>query len=255
MARNVYAWPPVDAVGTMWSVSQPINRSRNFFTGFDLTSSAERKRKVAMIEVPGIGSLAGTMNGGYCEVLKDLLAGGEHLVRLNSMPVNWYFDEDVSRRTDSPTALNWTSGGTTLNWTSGGVTLNWGTGGNVLPGTLGSSGGWPFVQISGLPPGALIARPGEYVTGYNTNGTDPTTAKVLRPAYANSAGFATIYLMTALDYAEHVSINSLESAVFQIDGDLPSATQPVDGNWSYTWPFREVFSDEVGGFTEIDPWT
>ena len=259
MARNVYAWPPVDAIATMWSIRQPVNRSRSFFTGADISSSAERKRRVASVLVPGIGDLGGTMNGGYCEVLKDLLEGGKNLVRLNSMPVNWYFDADTYFvKTANPEVVTWTDGGVDLDWTDGGVDTVWLTSQN-REAVKGTSGDFFTLTISGLPANQLVARPGEYVKGFSVSdlstGGSGTTAKVLRPAITNSSGVAVIYTMTELTDVFHVELNATDSFVFMIDGELPIGVQPVDANWSYQWVFREVFSDEVGGFREINPWT
>lgn len=260
MARNVYAWPPVDAVGTMWTVTQPINRSQSFFTGADVSSSAERKRYMATVEVPAIGDLAGNMNAGYCEVLKDLLEGGKNLVRLNSMPVNWYFDDDSSNNIAAPSVVTWeeTTGGTSVTWdeTTGGTDVIWLTSAR-LQGVKSTANGFHTVRVEGLPANTLIVRPGEYVRGYASDGLDGdgSFAKVLRPAYSDASGGCTIYLTSELADAFHVELNSKKSAVFMVEGELPISVQPVDGNWSYVWNFREVFSDEVGGFTEIDPWT
>lgn len=258
MARNVYAWPPVDAIATMWSISQPVNRSQSFFTGADISSSAERKRKIASVEVPGIGDLGGSMNGGYCEVLKELLEGGKNLVRLKSMPVNWYFDKEViSDFATKPSSLNWTDGGVDVNWTDGGIETLWISNRN-LQGVKGLSGGFHTVTVNGLPPETLISRPGEYIRGYasgDLTSGDGTVAKVLKPAYSNASGEVTIFLMSELTDVFHVELDATNSSVFRIDGDLPIGVQPVNGNWSYQWAFREVFADEVDGFMEIDPWT
>lgn len=256
MARNVYAWPPVDAIATMWSISQPVNRSMSFFTGADISSSAERKRKIASIEVPGIGDLGGSMNGGYCEVLKELLEGGKNLVRVKSMPVNWYFDETVIEGyAMKPSIVDWTKAGTDVDWTKAGTDMVWLSSARLL-GTKGFSNGFHTVTLTGLPANVLIARPGEYVKGYAIDGLegDGSTAKVLKPSYSNSSGVAVVTLMSELSDVFHVELNATESSVFMIDGDLPIGVQPVNGNWSYPWAFREVFADEVGGFTEIDPW-
>lgn len=257
MARDVYKWPPVDAIGTMWTVSQPINQSRSFFTGADYTSSAERKRHVAQVIVPGIGDLASSMCAGYCEVLKDLLAGGQHFVRLQSMPVNWYFDQVDPWGKPNPIPINWTKTNNAVAWTKSNGPAVW-LSNEALSGTKGvSDEGWHTVTVTGVAPNALVARPAEYVRGFALDGLSGTgtIAKVLRPAYSDASGVAVIYLMSELADTYHVELNAKLDLVFRIDGDLPSAVQPVDGNWSYQWDFREVFSDEVeGGFNEVDPW-
>ena len=258
MARNVYAWPPVDAVAHMWTVDQPLNISRSLITGKDYTSTSGRERLMAHISVPGIGTT--TMNGGYCEALKRYLEGGKNLVRINSMPVNWYFDQVTINDVGLPVSVDWLDdgGGVTTNWLDdgGGTTVKWATS-KILPGVIGTDGSLDTVTIGNLPANTLIARPGEYIRGLSRTDLsgDGSLAMVIRPAYSDGNGDCTIYLMEALTVAEHILFNASKSAVFRVDGDLPSAVQPVDGNWSYGWNFREVFSDEVGGFTEINPWT
>jgi hypothetical protein len=255
MARNVYKWPPVHTVATMWTVQQPIHRSRSFVTGYSLTSSAQRERLMAKFEVPGIGN--DNLGGGYCEVLKKLLAGGQHLIRVNAVPVNWYFEQLTPRDFERSVKVEWDDGaGTEVTWEEPPTETVW-LSGSFVPGTIGTDGSWDIVTLTGLPPNTLIARPGEYVTGRALAGLDAdgSTAMVMRPATSDASGSVTIYLMSALTVAEHVEINARPSYVFEVDGPLPSATQPLDGNWSYVWPLRQVFEDEVGAFTEIDPWT
>ena len=60
--------------------------------------------------------------------------------------------------------------------------------------------------------------------------------------------------MQPLPFSGRVNIGTVVSAVFEVT-EMPSPRQPVRGNWFYTWKFREVFEDEVGGFVELDPWT
>jgi len=50
-----------------------------------------------------------------------------------------------------------------------------------------------------------------------------------------------------------ISIGAAENAVFRAD-EMPRAVQPLGQNWTYQWRFREIFSDEVGGFVEVNPW-
>lgn len=211
----------------------------------------------ALVRVPGLGGPEGDFNAGYCEVLKELLEGGENLVRLAAQPVNWYFNEfkDASFRRTS--ALLWKTGITDLEWTTGGTELLW-MYGEVLSGNTGTLDGIDFVTVTGLPASTLIAKPGEYVTGRLLS--DPhgvgSTAMVLKPAYSNGAGTARIFLLSALAYDELIEINAKPSMVFQVPDDLPEAVQPLDGNWEYEWVFRQVFSDEVGGFNEVpDIWS
>lgn len=248
MARSVYKWPPVDAVATMWSTRQPVNRSQSFFTGASITSSAERKRKVAHVEVPGIGDLGGSINAGYCEVLKEFLEGGKNLVRLTSMPVNWFFEYQKAGD-----RVNYDFENTLRNVRQSPDRDYFWVSERKFNVTLGTDGSWAIATVSGLPPNTIVARPGEIVTSFSsTNETSST--KVVRPAKSDTSGVAIVYLLEALAYDHLIQLNSTESAVFEVDGALPEAIQPYEGNWSYQWDFRQVFPDEVGGFIEVDPW-
>ncbi len=53
-----------------------------------------------------------------------------------------------------------------------------------------------------------------------------------------------------------INLAGQDEAVFRVDGALPRTMQTISGDWSYSWSFRDVFADEVGGFVERpNTWT
>lgn len=257
MPVPVYAWPPVPAIGTEWSVVAPISESVSLITGKRFTSAAQPSRRVAQMVVGALGRgpiYDGRMGAGYVEVLKRLLAGGANLVRLNSYPINWFLDQEKDAAVRQSLDLTWRDGSVPLDWTMPSTELLW-YDGTILTGTLTTSLGFPSVTVTGLPPSRLVARPGEYVTAFqNEDDAVGSTRQVMAPAYSNAGGSATIRLMSALAYGGRVNIGTSESAVFRVVGELPRAVSSMLSDWSYAWQFEEVFSAEVGGFTEVTNW-
>lgn len=252
MAVTVYAWPPVGAVGTEWTVEAPVSVTASALTGADYTSRALRRRRVASLRVNALTSV--TRSGaGYMEVLKDLLDGGANLVRLVSYPVNRHYD-DTLMRSWRPTRLGWTSTGSQLYWGTGDAPLDWYV--NLpLPAVPGTEAGWPVLVVSGLPAAQLVVRAGEFLTVTGAAGATETV-RAMRDTWADEAGVARVRLMAAASLSGEVMIGTAETAVFRPAMPLPRSVQPVDGNWSYDWEFSEVFADEVsGGFFEVDPWS
>lgn len=245
---NVYAWPPVGLTGWELHVQTPISRSVGLIDGRPRTSSAQRKRRLATAVVPGIN--LDKAGAGYIEVLKELLAGGEHLVRVDALAPIWHLARGgqnlISRY------VEWTTGGVELLWTSGGVDTYWSD--NLATyGTPTTDGGWPAITVTGLPADVIVARPGELLTVKADPDTAAESARVLTVARSDSSGTATIRIMTAVTATGLVSIGETESIVFEAM-DMPRAVQPVGVDWAYTWDFREVFSDEYASWTELDPW-
>lgn len=252
MARNVYAWPPVGVTGWEWTEVAPVASSRSIISGADYTSAAGPRRKLASLNVSALGR--GRSGAGFMENLKILLAGGINLVRLNSTPVNWYLDAARLQSVRQSQPLAWQDGADPLAWQSGANPLKW-FNGRVLSATATTVSGTPALSVTGLPASQLVARPGEFVTLFNGGLSDVVgvTARVLTEAQSNASGVAVIKLMSALTGAGRVNIGTSESAVFKAES-LPRAVQGITGDWSYAWSFRQVFSDEVGGFTEVNPW-
>lgn len=260
MAVNVYAWPPVPTIGWEWDYETPIAGTPSAMTGRRYASTSKPERRVAQVAVSALGTavrgsdVLPRVGAGYTIMLKRLLQGGANLVRLNSRPINWYIDtlaqEDVRRSL----SLEWTTGGIDLGWTTPPTELLWYEG-TILTGVIGTSGAFDIVTVSGLPPLTLVARPGEYVTAFeDADDTTGSTAQVLAPAVSQADGTAIIRLFSPLAYGGRINIGVSDTAVFKVVGELPRAMQSLDSDWSYGWQFEEVFSDEVGGFTEITGW-
>lgn len=250
---NVYAWPPVGVVGSEWTEESPVQVSRSIVTGADYTSLALRKRRLATLEVSALAK--GRSGAGYMEILKRFLEG-RHAVRLNSYPINWHLDA-MNPGARASTPLFWSDGGVDLEWTDGGTELLW-YDGTLLTGTTGTdASGFSIITVSGLPVNTLVARPGEFLTAFgDEDDTTGTTAQIVNEVTSNGSGVAAIRIFTALPAMTDVRVNigTSDTGVFK-PVQIPRAVQPVGGSWTYSWQFREVFSDEVGGFTEVDPWT
>lgn len=251
---NVYAWPPVAAIGSEWSEIAPLDESYSIITGKRYASSNQPVRRVASLVATGLGP---DRNGaGYVEMLKRLLVGGESYVRLYSYPINWHLDAIRDPELRAQIQFIWTSGGSSMVWYGGGVETLWATGAVLTATALDTSGAHPVITVTGLPVSRLVARPGEFLTVFA--GDDDlvgSTAQVLAPAFSNASGVADIRLFSAPSNSTgRVNIGQPDTGVFKAVGALPRAVQTVGGNWSYSWSFEEVFADEVGGFVEDLTW-
>jgi len=242
----IYAFPPVASVASLWTETAPVRVSRSAVDGKRYVSSAGPRRRKAMVMV---SALARARDGaGYSESLKRFLDGGMNLVRLNSPAVNWHL-ETLPLAT---APLGWTVGGEPLAWTSGGAPLYWYTG-PVLAGTATTLGDYAAISLSGLTPGQLVCRAFDVIRSYSADASATATARAVRTVYANGSGVAVIPLHESLA-AGIVSIGDQESAVFEVDGDLPESAQPLGQNWFYEWRFREVLASEHAGMSEVNPW-
>lgn len=244
---NVYAWPPVGLTGWELTQSDPVSKSTGFFDDREYVSSRGRSRRLARAIVTGLGARGNA--GGYVENLKRLLAGGEHLVRIEALSSVWF------RRGNSPEfmsrLLTWQAAGAELLWTAGGVDLDWGGGAYRMIGSPTTDGGWPALAVTGLPPNRLVARPGQHIV-LRTSGAVERGA-VLTEARSDAAGAATIRTFETFTLSGRVSIGEPESIMFKAL-DLPRSLQQMDSDYVYEWSFQEVFADEYSSLTELDPW-
>lgn len=250
---NVYAWPPVGVVGTEWTEEAPVQRSRSILTGKDYVSAYARKRRKVTLTVSALS--LNRSGAGYSEMLKRYLDGGIHAVRLNSYPINWWQDASVldpDRRSDY---LFWENAGQDIDWTNNDLPLYWFTG-PILVGDVTGSAGSRVLTVGGLPPNTIIARPGDFVTIYQAiTVPEGQQAQIISESKTDADGVAVIRTFEDLNLGSdvRVSIGSSATGVFRAE-KMPRAVQPLNSNWTYTWQFREIFEDEVGGFTEVDPW-
>lgn len=216
---NVYAWPPVGVVGRSWAVVQPVAGLRSALTGKDQRQSSQRARRHVALTV---SALANTVHGGgYMEMLGQLLQGGVHAVRLTSWSPNWHLDQ--------PEQYQWLSIGLTA--------------------TASTSGGMAAWRVAGLPPGYPLTRPGDRVT------VAGVVWQSVNAATADASGVAYIRVMGSPTGSGTLLLDRQETAAFRVEpGQIPTGMQAPGKGWSYSWQFREVFADEVGGFTEVNPW-
>lgn len=263
MPINVFPWPPVAAIGTEWTISQPIVRMRSGITGRTIKQASRPPRRLATVIVSSLGGRSRS-GAGYSEMLKKALQGGVHGVRLRSSPINWWLDTFCMRQSGDADSdsMSWlTPGdlGTELGWTTpndAGGDLVWITGPNefvVDPVYTPLSTGGSMINVSGFPPGRLAVRAGDYVTIHKWDGLLAfQRVQVISDAFANSSGILTIRVTPEVTIVGGglLKLAAQDEAVFEVIGDLPRAVQNVQGDWTYTWNFREIFSDEVGGFTE-----
>lgn len=258
MPINVYPWPPVGAVGAEWTEVAPVARLRSALTGRDQMQASQRNRRIATVIVSALA--AGRMGAGYSEMLKQFLAGGIHAVRLRSSPINWYLDE-LQRRGGALNAqpLDWRTGSQPLGWQTAGQPMAWYTGTVLTGGAVVSlgSGIWQY-RVEGLPADTLVARPGDFIRIFDpTDVAVSEVARVVQPARANGVGVVWFRLDRAPTISGgRVNLAGQDEGVFRVEGALPRAMQTVSGDWTYSWSFREVFADEVGGFVERpNTWT
>lgn len=258
MAINVFPWPPVGAVGAEWTLDMPVSRLRSAITGRDQMQASQRRRRIATVEVSALAN--GRMGAGYCEMLKQLLDGGIHAVRLQSSPINWWLDElrrqGLGEGGVNSYPLTWRTNGNPLAWQTDGNPLNWYSGTVVTGGVPGEFHMWGTLTVTGLPPRTLVARPGDFIRVYDmSDASIYEIARVVAAAVTDGSGSVTLKLDRVLTISNgRVNLAGQDEGVFRADS-MPRAVQPIDGDWKYTWNFREVFADEVGGFMERTPWT
>lgn len=255
MPIQVFPWPPVGALGGEWTQIAPTARLRSGLTGRDQMQASQPRRRIATVVVSALA--AGRMGAGYCETLKQILDGGIHAVRLQSSPINWWLDE-LQRQGETMNAnpLAWRAGSgpnpLAYQAGSGPNPLNWYSGIVVRGGVPVAAGAWVHLPAWGLPRNAIVGRPGDFIRIYDlADSAVSEIARLMRPAVTNSAGEVTLKLdrMPSISNGR-ISMAGQDEAVFRVEGALPRAVQPVSGDWSYTWNFREVFAEEVGGFLE-----
>ena len=246
---SVFAWPPVRLLAWELSVEAPISVSRSRLTGARYVSGRGRKRRVATAEPTGRGAYQS--GSGYVEMLKDLLAGGEHLVRMRC-PSSIWMGAALGRNLRN-CYVEVRDDGTPVYLSDGVTPVKIPLVGQ--PGTATLDGIWPAIHVTGLPPHTVVARPHELVRVLDPDGNDQMS-RVLTVAISDGEGEATIRLQNAVIADEApVSIGGTEEIVFEAV-ELPRAVQPATGGWSYLWSFREVFPDEYpDGWVEADPWS
>ena len=213
---DVIAWPPVGLSAWEPSHEDIVSVSRSLVSGKRFLSAAQPRRRVVSATVQGRGIDAA--GAGFMEMLKDFLAGGENLVRIECQSALWH--------------------------------RTWGTRGAAAEAVV--DGDWTALDCSGFAAGEIVARPHDLVT-FTTGGEDFLT-RALTVARSDGAGDALIRVRNDLSGTGTVVIGGTESIVFE-PVEIPRAVQPAKGDWAYSWSFREVFEAETDGFVEVDPWS
>lgn len=219
MPIDVYAWPPVSARGRSWRVHDPVAVTRSALSGKEVIQSSQRARRLVTLEVSGLS--AQRRAGGYMEMLGRLLQGGAHAVRLSSWSPNWHLDA-LPRAGHDWLSLSVSASATT-------------------------SAGFAAWRIEGLLPSYPLIKAGERFT------VGSAVYQAVNEVVANAEGVAIARVLEATSGTGLVTLGAQESAVFRPDS-IPEAPQAVGQDFIFKWSFREVFADEVGGFTERNPW-
>jgi hypothetical protein len=247
---KIFAWPPVGVIGHEWTEEQPVQRSRNAWTGKRSVSALGPRRRVARLDVSALAR--GGYGAGYSEALKRLLDGGVHLVRIASLPINWHLAPTPWR--NAP--VQWATDDGPLAWTASTNPVRWFTG-PAIAGTPGTdTDGFDTVTVGGLPANAIIAGPGDFLRVYPYSGSDVAegvAAQIVAPVITDGTGAAVVRLFSEVP-AGVVSFGDQDVGVFEAV-DMPRAMQPLSANWTYSWNFREVLPSEIpDDADEVDPW-
>lgn len=222
---DIVTWPPaLRSVGIRWGREWPMRSGVGFFDGKRYAASAGPTRRLADIDVPALTSDARD-GAGYSASVAQLIDGGIGLVRLPCPPVNWYRDTRAA-----PYSLT----------------------GPAMAGTVTTSGGYDAIALTGLTPGSIVCRAHDVIGSY-VSGVLDSTAYAVATVRAALDGTATIKLFSALP-AGTIRIGAPETIVCEAM-TIPYAAQPLDGQWVYSWRFREVLASELpGSTTEVNPW-
>lgn len=243
VAVKIVAWPPVGVRAHLWTVDDPVSRSASWPSGARRVSQALRRRRIVQLEVSA--RARGDVGAGYMEALRRILQGGVHLVRLVGYPIN-AGGPPLPDPERGSVPLLWRDDQVPLSWLDSGSELAW-VDGTILDGVAGSIGNVPVLTVTGLPPSAQVARPGEFAR------VGGQAAMITAAAWSDESGVAVLRLTEPLPSGT-VSIGESESAIFEVV-EMGSTPRPVRGDWSYTWRFRQVYEDEIAGApVEVDPW-
>lgn len=241
---KVFAFPPVGVIARYWTMEQPVSRSLSLLSGASYVSAAQRRRLVAGCEIHGRRHYG----SGYLEALWRLLDGGVHLVRLTSCRIPWGATVPAVQRSGG--FFEWTTPPTDFTWSVPPGEFTWFQGAELYFTASGTE-----ITINGLPPNAVVAIPGEFVTIWNYGETQSETIMIAAEARSNGAGVVTIRLVRPPELTGRISIGTRESGVFEVTSSWPAAMRRVGMTDAYSLAFRQVFEDERGPFEEIDPWS
>lgn len=248
---DIYAFPPAGILSWRLAEDRPVMRSRYALTGKRTVSGLGNTRRMVDLTV---ASLTRERSGaGYLAQLWRYIDGGVGLVRLTLPPQNWHIDWPDYRRSVGNAPLFWTSGGPTLGWTTGAGTLQWFMH-TVRLATVTTLAGYPFaVQVSGLPPGIVVARPGDILRIYDPDdGADLGAAMVLDLTRANASGVAVVPVDADLP-AGVAAFADEASAVFEVTAYSAPALGPGQSG-AISLSLTEVLASEIDTPVDVNPW-
>ena len=247
---QIYQFPPVGVVSWLPTVERRVRTSRYAPGGEVAVSSDGPARRVIDLTVSALSrDRAGF---GYMEELWSLIDGGIGFVRLSVPPVNWHLDWVRLRQSVGNAPLAWSTGSDPLGWTTNGEPLHWFMN-TIRTGTAATVDGQPALTVTGLPPGIVVARPGDIVRVYAGDPDESETARVRNLVQSGADGTATVILSEALS-GGIVSFGDEESAVFRMVEYSPQAWR-VGQNTTVQTRLREALPSEYAGATEgYTPW-
>jgi len=252
---DIYSFPPAPIIGWLPDEERPTRRGEYALDGKRAVSTAGPARRTLQLTCAALGR--GHNGGaGYLAQLWRYIDGGVGLVRLNLPPQNWHLDQIRLAR---QIRLGPQIGNELVTWTNAGDPIDLVDG--VTPvATFGNTrrmaaplvlAGYPYaVTVTGLPPGIVVARPGDIVRVWDA-GT-PSAARVLDLTRSDAAGVAEVPVSAALP-AGVVAFADEESAVFEVLEYKPGA-QAIGRNWSISLSLREVLDGEIDNPVEVNPW-
>lgn len=215
MTIQVFPWPPVCTIGRSWAPVQPVAALRSALTGREQIQTSQRARRMVELDVPA-RYRSDDPASGYMDMLAELLNGGVNAVRLSG----------------------WASA------VRAGADVQFGRLGIALTATATTNAGFGAWRVDGLPPRYPLLLAGDRFT------VGGTLWRSINLATADDTGRAIIRVMGTPTGSGALLLGQKDSGVFRVADEMP-ASAPQVGAYTYSWQFREVFADEVGGFTEV----
>jgi hypothetical protein len=248
---DIYAFPPAGIVSWRLAEDRRVLRSRYALSGARAVSGLGSPRRMVDLTVSALSR--DRAGAGYLAQLWRYIDGGVGLVRLTLPPQNWHLDWMRLQAQAGNAPLFWTTGGGDLDWTTGAGALQWFVN-TVRLATVTTLAGYPFaLQVTGLPPGIIVARPGDILRIYDPDdGADLGVAMVLDLTRANASGVAVVPVDADLP-AGVAAFGDERSAVFEVTAYTPGA-QGLGQNWTLALSLTEVLTSEIDTPVEVNPW-
>jgi hypothetical protein len=192
---KIYAFPPVGLTGWRLAEERRVNRSAYALDGRRAVAGIGPARRDLDLTVSALSK--DRAGAGYLNQLWRYIEGGVHLVRVPLPPENWHLDRTALFDRLGNYLIQWAAGADLLEWQSGADDLVWFRNDRLaVPITL--DGYAHAVQVANLPPGEVVARPGDWLRVYAADGLTSSVARVVDLSRADGAGVATIPLASAL---------------------------------------------------------